>query len=156
ADVRLGSLRRRDPGPSIGRRLRRVLLKTVDADGVGAMRFHCVWFGLLLSVSAASSVSADDEPATTFDWPPGPVIFRQTEVEKHIRDTLTKPADFSYLDRRLWEVVSDLEAKYQISIELDTQKLAAEGKGGDLLITRSLKDVTLASALRLTLDGEGL
>ena len=78
------------------------------------------------------------------------------ETETRIREELDKKTEVQYLDTQLGDVVTDLELRHRINIELDNEALAADGKGSETPITKSLKDVTLRSALRLILDGQGL
>ena len=49
-----------------------------------------------------------------------------------------------------------MKLRHKINIELDTEALAADGKGSETPITKTLKDISLRSALRLILEGQGL
>jgi hypothetical protein len=68
-----------------------------------------------------------------------------------IEAILETRAEMNYLDTPLGDVVTDLELRYGINIEIDVPALAHEGVGSDLPITKILKDVPLASALDLLL-----
>jgi hypothetical protein len=89
-------------------------------------------------------------------WPPGKVIFEQSETEKKIRATLEQATEIEFLNTQLGDVVQQLKKRHEINIELDTEALAADGKGSETPITKSLRDTTLNNALRLMLDGQGL
>lgn len=89
-------------------------------------------------------------------WPPGKVIFEQSETEKKILAALEQATEIEFLNTQLGDVVQQLKKRHEINIELDTEALAADGKGSETPITKSLRDTTLNSALRLILDGQGL
>jgi len=78
------------------------------------------------------------------------------EAETRIREELDNKTEVQYIDTPLGDVVTDLKLRHKINIELDTEALAADGKGSDLPITKALKDITLRSALRLILEGQQL
>lgn len=124
-----------------------------------------------IAVARLPTTAVADEPATKSEtkseakkaelpspltWPVGKVVFQQSEECKKIREILLQPTEFQYLDTPLGDVVSDLEMRHKLNIELDMEALAADGKGSDLPITKTLKDVTLESGLRLILEGQGL
>jgi hypothetical protein len=73
-----------------------------------------------------------------------------------IEAVLETPVEMQYLCTPLGDMVADLKLRYQLNIELDGEALAAEGKGSDLPICKTLKDVPLASALDLVLNGQYL
>jgi len=83
-------------------------------------------------------------------------LAQSNEAETKILDELEKRTEVQYLDTQLGDVVSDLELRHKINIELDLAALTADGKGSETLINKSLKDLTLKSALRLILDEQAL
>lgn len=81
---------------------------------------------------------------------------KSNEAETRILEELDKRTEVSYLDTQLGDVVNDLELRHKINVELDITALTADGKGSETLITKSLKDLTLRSALRLLLEEQAL
>lgn len=95
-------------------------------------------------------------PTSPLNWPPGRTIFEESAAEQKIREALQQTTEIAFNDTQLGDVVEFLEKRHEINIELDTEALAADGKGSETPITKSLRDVTLGKALRLILDGQGL
>jgi hypothetical protein len=89
-------------------------------------------------------------------WPVGKIVFQESDDVLKMRALLEQPAEVQYLDTPLGDVVTNLEERYKINFELDMEALAADGKGSDLPITKTLKRVTLDASLRLILEGQGL
>lgn len=73
-----------------------------------------------------------------------------------IEQALNSLTEVQYLDTLLSDVKADLELRHRIPIQIDSRALADDGKGIDLPITKSLKDLPLASVLNLVLHGQGL
>jgi hypothetical protein len=95
-------------------------------------------------------------PTSPLNWPPGRTIFEESAAEQKIREALQQTTEIAFNDTQLGDVVEFLEKRHEINIELDTEALAADGKGSETPITKSLREVTLHKALRLILDGQGL
>ena len=89
-------------------------------------------------------------------WPPGKVIFEESETEKKIRAALEQPAEFEFKNTPLGDVVEFIRKQYGITVQLDTEALAADGKGEETPITKSMRDTNLGNVLHLVLDGQGL
>lgn len=81
------------------------------------------------------------------------LIHKYAEIEAK----LEHPTEVQYLDTPLGDVVTDLELRHKINIELDIEALNAQGQGGSgMPISRSLKDIPFESALNLLLTGHEL
>ena len=85
-------------------------------------------------------------------WPPGKVIFEQSETEKKIRAVLQQPAEFEFKNTPLGDVVEFIRKQYGITVQLYSEALAADGRGVETKITKSIRNTTLGNALRLLLD----
>ena len=83
-------------------------------------------------------------------------LAQSNEAETRILDELDKRTEVQYLDTQLGDVVNDIELRHKINIELDVAALTADGKGTETIINKTLKDLTLKSALRLILEEQGL
>lgn len=83
-------------------------------------------------------------------------LAQSNEAETRILDELDKRTEVQYLDTQLGDVVSDIELRHKINIELDVAALTADGKGTETIINKTLKDLTLKSALRLILEEHAL
>jgi hypothetical protein len=90
-------------------------------------------------------------PAIKADWPhdsePKP-----RDVEAQISTALDWPCELDFRDQPLTDVIEFLRQKHQIEILLDTKPLSDAGVGSDTPVTRSLKGVSLRTALKLLLD----
>jgi hypothetical protein len=102
---------------------------------------------------AAKPAAARTSP---HNWPPGEVIFEQSDAEKKIREALRQPAECDYLNTDLESVTVNLTLQHHIKIAVDAHRLAAEGKGVDESITASFRNIPLGKMLNLILDGHGL
>jgi len=72
-------------------------------------------------------------------------------VNAKIRRALTLPGSFTFRDAPLGDVAKQIEAAYDIPVKLDTRALDGVGIGSDSPVTRSLRNVSLKTALRLML-----
>ena len=75
----------------------------------------------------------------------------RTPAEKKIAEALQSPTEFSFQEVPLTDVVDYLKQRHGIEIQIDTRCLDEVGIGSDMPITKSLKGVTLRSALGLML-----
>jgi hypothetical protein len=89
-------------------------------------------------------------------WPAGTVIYDQGEAEKKIREVLQKTDDFELGDAQLGDLAELLHKRHAVNIQLDAEALAADGKGAETPLTIKLDKLTVAKALRLILDPQGL
>lgn len=133
---------------------------------------HCWNRAVLVAVittlaygTAAFSIYAEEEkPSKTVEpqlpspltWPPGQVIFAQSEAAKKIRDALDRPVEFAFLDTSLRDIAQWIEKNHGIVVILDTESLAADGKGSELPFMLSGRFTSLANGLSLLLQGQGL
>jgi tetratricopeptide (TPR) repeat protein len=126
------------------------------------------YVGALLSIDRAHVAFADEQPIL---YPPKETwellterrkkfdrisLAQSNEAETRILDELDKRTEVQYLDTQLGDVVNDIELRHKINIELDVAALTADGKGTETIINKTLKDLTLKSALRLILEEHGL
>lgn len=77
---------------------------------------------------------------------------RADPAEPEIWAALNEETEFHFADKPLFEVVDYLQQRHKINIQLDGKALDDAGVGSDVPITRSVKGITLRSALRLLLD----
>jgi hypothetical protein len=103
-----------------------------------------------------SSEHAEIKLPSPLTWPPGQVFFAQSETSKKIRAALEKPIEFAFLDTPLSDVAAWIQKRDEISVMLDAEALAADGKGSELPFTRSGNFTSLANGLSLMLEGQGL
>ncbi|MCH8043337.1 MAG: hypothetical protein IID44_06420 [Planctomycetes bacterium] len=82
---------------------------------------------------------------------PTSIYLRENAAEARIRKALGEKTEIELLETSLFDFVKLVEEKHKIEIELDGIYLEEAGVGGDILLTKSLKDVSLRSALRLVL-----
>lgn len=71
--------------------------------------------------------------------------------EARIRKALDQKTKIDFVEQPLTEVVASIAAAHEIEVQLDVKALEDGGVGTDTPITRHVNDVTLESALRLTL-----
>lgn len=71
--------------------------------------------------------------------------------ERKILSELKKPTELDFVDTPLSEVVNYLRDRHQIEIQLDQKALQDVGVDTNTTITKSLRGISLRSALRLTL-----
>ena len=76
--------------------------------------------------------------------------------DAELEQALSSTTEIQYLDTQLGDVVTDLELRHKINIEIDVAQLKAKGKSHETPITLSLKDITLESALNALLQQEEL
>ena len=72
-------------------------------------------------------------------------------AEKKISDALKSPTELEFVETPLADVIDYLKTYHQIEIQIDTKALSDVGITPDERITKSLKGISLRSALRLTL-----
>jgi hypothetical protein len=108
------------------------------------------WFFLSLSVLttewAPLAAAADPWPAVGADG----------NAEATIAQALARDTQLEFVETPLEDVVYFLRDHHAIPIEIDKRGLEDVGLGKDTPITRNLKGITLASALRLLLEELGL
>ncbi len=75
----------------------------------------------------------------------------QNPSERKILSELKKPTELDFVDTPLSEVVSYLRDRHQIEIQLDQKALQDVGVDTNTPITKSLRGISLRSALRLLL-----
>lgn len=75
----------------------------------------------------------------------------RTDNELKIEDALYEKTECDFIDQPLSDVMDYFKQLHGIEIQLDKKALSAAGVDGDMPITRSLKGVTLRSALKLIL-----
>lgn len=76
---------------------------------------------------------------------------RMDPNETKIRAALGEKTELDFADRPLEDVIEYLQQRHEINIQLDNKALADAGVGTDVPITRSIKGITLRSALNLLL-----
>jgi hypothetical protein len=72
--------------------------------------------------------------------------------EASIRAALDQNTDFNFTEKPFYGVIDDLQRRHGIEIELDLRALDDASIPRDTPVTRSIKGVTLRSALNLWLD----
>src|SRR5262245_61158966 len=85
--------------------------------------------GLVASASADEPQAKTSHLSSTLAWPEPRVLFDASEDK--IRKALETPAEFEFDGTPLGDVMAHLANKLSISIQLDTEALAADGKGFD-------------------------
>ncbi|HOP77833.1 MAG TPA: hypothetical protein PLD05_10090, partial [Thermogutta sp.] len=75
----------------------------------------------------------------------------QNPTERKILSELKKPTELDFVDTPLSEVVNYLKDRHQIEIQLDQKALQDVGVDTNTPITKSLRGISLRSALRLLL-----
>ena len=78
-------------------------------------------------------------------------LAKEDAMEKKINAALDAPVRLEVVEKPLQDVVDFLKDQYQIEIQIDERALGDMGIGSDTPITRSLKDVSLRSGLKLIL-----
>jgi hypothetical protein len=73
-------------------------------------------------------------------------------AEEKITKELSEPTEMEFIETPLQEAVDYLKDRHGIEIQLDSKALEEAGMGNDTPVTRTLKNITLRSALRLLLD----
>ncbi len=103
---------------------------------------------------AKSEVAADFAmPAAKFN---AVDLAKRGEAEKKIEAALDAPTQLEFVNTPLSDVVDYLKKRHGIEIQLDKRALDDVGIGSDTPITKSLKGISLKSALRLILKEHGL
>lgn len=107
-------------------------------------------------------IGADPLPAIVADFP---LAAEGDSLAPKLADVLGERTDIDVTDQPLSAVLAYLREKHQIAIRLDLLGLEQVGLGSDTPVTRTVKGITLKSALELILndldlacvpDGEGL
>ena len=83
-------------------------------------------------------------------------VAKQGESEKRIEEALKSPTALEITEQPLGDVVEYLKDKHNIQIQLDEEALRKTGITRDTPVTKSIKGVSLRSALRLLLRDLGL
>jgi hypothetical protein len=122
------------------------------------------WCALTPQFSAADQPAAERAAANPFDGAPAatspfdhaPSAPSRDDptprLEAKIRQALEGPTLMDFTETPLQDVMDYLRDQHGIEIQLDNKALEDAGIGSDTPITRRLKGVSLASALRLLLD----
>lgn len=71
--------------------------------------------------------------------------------EMKIMAALDEKTELDFAEQPLTDVLDYLKQRHDIEIQLDSRAIADEGLGSDVPITRSIKGITLRSALKLLL-----
>lgn len=72
--------------------------------------------------------------------------------ETKVWQALDEPTELDFTDQPLSDVIDFLKARHNIEVQIDARALEDAGLGSDTPITRTLKGITLRSALRLMLS----
>ena len=72
--------------------------------------------------------------------------------ERKIREALNQPAQFDFVKTPLKDVADSLKKSHQIEIQLDSPALKEAGVDESTPVTKTLKGISLRSALKLLLD----
>jgi len=83
--------------------------------------------------------------------PVGTMVSRQSAAEAKIRAALDAPAGFTAKETTISEFAKQLAAKHKISVVLDDEALAADGKEGTTKLTQRAGEGSLRNGLRATL-----
>jgi len=78
-------------------------------------------------------------------------LARRGPAEKSIIDALKSPTEFEFYETPLDEVVYFLREHHKIEVQIDKKALEDLGIGTDMQVTKSLKGISLRSALKLML-----
>jgi hypothetical protein len=73
-------------------------------------------------------------------------------TETRILAALDEKTELDFTDQPLQDAIDYLQQRHEINIQLDTKALSDAGVGSDTPITRSIKGITLRSALKLLLS----
>lgn len=79
-------------------------------------------------------------------------LSQTNESETKILDALDEKTELEFIEAPLTDVIDYLKQRHAIEIQLDNKSMEDEGIAPDTPITRELRNVTLRSALRLTLS----
>ncbi|MEX2560738.1 MAG: hypothetical protein WD403_12530 [Pirellulales bacterium] len=110
--------------------------QSISVLAISLLAFACAVLGL------ASSARADDKNADA--GASGP--------EERIKEALAEPTELEFFDTSLNDAIDILKARHGIEIQLDAPALLDAGVGSDTPLTKSVRGITLRSALRLLLD----
>jgi hypothetical protein len=77
-------------------------------------------------------------------------------AEVRLEDALNSTTEIEFTEAPLQEVIDTLKERHRIEIQIDTKALTDVGIGTDTPVTKSLKGITLRSALNLMLHELGL
>ena len=78
------------------------------------------------------------------------------KAEVKIREALRSPTRMEFIDTPLIDAIDYLKDLHGIEIQLDTKGLEEAGIGTETPVTRKIKGISLAAALRLILDDMGM
>jgi Leucine-rich repeat (LRR) protein len=85
--------------------------------------------------------------------PDFPLVPPGERLSPKLATAFMRKTELDFADQPLSDVIAFLAERHDIEIELDAKSLAAAGVGMDVPITRSVKGITLKSALELILGG---
>ena len=118
----------------------------------------------MLYATETSHVPTSDEPPILY---PAPEVWqmlterrrkykvadlsKSSPAEAKIAAALLDKTDIDFTEQPLSDVIEYLKTRHEIEIQLDSKALADAGVGSDTTVTRSIKGITLRSALKLLL-----
>ena len=117
--------------------------------------FNCIAFACvsLLVVSAGFAEEPDsdhgDPAAQVHDWLS--ITLEQSQAADKIEQTLSDATTLEFIETPLADVAAYLGELHDINVQLDTRALEATGIASDTPISRDLRNISLRSALRITL-----
>ena len=116
----------------------------------------------IVAVRSASQAADEPTPAVKGEAKPAesgrdkPRTKVASKPEQAIEAALNEPTVFEFVDTPLKDVTDYLKNRHGIEIQLDNKALGEANIAADTPITKSLKGVSLRSALKLTLAEKGL
>ncbi|HUY31896.1 MAG TPA: VWA domain-containing protein [Pirellulales bacterium] len=78
-------------------------------------------------------------------------LSKSSPAEAKITEALSNTTELDFTDQPLSDVIEYLKDKHQIEVQFDNKAMTDAGVGSDTAVTRTIKGVTLRSALRLLL-----
>ena len=85
------------------------------------------------------------------DWPRDAESLPR-DIEARINEVLGEPSELDFVDQPLQDVVDFLAQKHKVQIRFDHKALSDAGVGSDTPINRSIKGLSVRTALKLVLD----
>ena len=120
------------------------------------------WLALSIALVLATSLAADtnSKEERKAKTPPPDIsagnLVGETASTLKIERALEEPAELEVVEAPLTDVIEYLKVKHDIEIQLDNHCLQEAGVATDTQITRSLRNLSLRSALNLVLRDIGL
>lgn len=114
----------------------------------------CVPLAILTAICFLAGLAVLPPLAAAEPWPA--VGWERSAVEVRIHAALKKDARCDFIETPLDQAVQFLRDQHDIPIELDKKSLDEAGVGTDTPVTRTLKGISLESALRMLLRDHGL